>query len=203
MSLRPSTCIINVVEDVIYIEVAGSFSKWDTHFFLVDILSPGIKKIMFCLKDTVNNNLSTDAKCTLEGEALEQVEAASSQLQTAHAALVVDASHTLDTICNELLVIRDAEESSITEPVGAEDVKCKPDPEPGNLQFESTSASPCRVLACTTRNLNPDAHSPTKPQAYHIIPFNPSDIPTQLAKRKAAVNASTGPIQKHAKLEVP
>ncbi|KAI6158238.1 hypothetical protein BKA82DRAFT_32803 [Pisolithus tinctorius] len=114
MSSRPSTCVIDVVEDVIYVEVAGSFSKWDTHCFLVDISSPGIKKIVFRLKDTVNNNLSADAKCTLEGEALEQVEAASSQLKTAHAALwkayegtvgiqnvfcgVVDASHTLDTI---------------------------------------------------------------------------------------------------------
>ncbi|KAI6139939.1 hypothetical protein BKA82DRAFT_4364300 [Pisolithus tinctorius] len=219
MSSRPSTRVIDVVEDVIYVEVAGSFSKWDTHCFLVDISSPGIKKIVFRLKDTVNNNLSADAKCTLEGEALEQVEAASSQLKTAHAALwkayegtvgiqnafcgVVDASHTLDTIRNKLSVIRDAEESSTTEPVKAEDVGCKPDPEPENSQFESTSASPCRVLACTTRHTNPDTHSPTKPRAYRIFPFDPSDIPTQLAKRKAAVDASTGPIQKHAKLEVP
>ncbi|KAI6141908.1 hypothetical protein BKA82DRAFT_28635 [Pisolithus tinctorius] len=174
---------------------------------------------MFCLKDTVNNNLSTDAKCTLEGEALEQVKAASSQLKTAHAALwkayegtvgiqnmfcgVVNASHTLDTIHNKLSVIRDAEESSTTEPIKAKDVGCKPDPEPENSQFELTSASPCRVLTCTTRHTKPDTHSPTKLQAYHIFLFDPSNIPTQLAKRKAAVNASTGPIQKHAKLEVP
>ncbi|KAI6018247.1 hypothetical protein PISMIDRAFT_13723 [Pisolithus microcarpus 441] len=82
---------------------------------------------MLHLKDTVNNLLPVDRKCMLEGEALEEVEAASIRLKDAHAALwkaykgtigiqdvftrVVNASGRLDTVCNKLSVLRDAKES--------------------------------------------------------------------------------------------
>ncbi|KAI5991908.1 hypothetical protein EDD15DRAFT_2368681 [Pisolithus albus] len=90
MSLTPvtqSTRVLDVLEDVIYVEVTGALSWWDTHCFSVNILSPGIKKVVLRLKDSVNNPLSADSKCTLEGQALEEVEAASSRLKVAEEAL--------------------------------------------------------------------------------------------------------------------
>ncbi|KAI6098918.1 hypothetical protein EDD16DRAFT_1790483 [Pisolithus croceorrhizus] len=222
----PSTRVLNVVDDVIYVELTGALSQWDTHCFSVDILSPGIKKIVLRLKDSVNNILSADSRCTLEGQALEEVEAASSRLAIARAALwkayegtvgiqdaftgVNAASSRLDTIRNKLSVLRDTAESSGMDPVKAEDVKCEPHLRSGSdvedLQFEPTSASPCRVLARYTGNPNPDAGSLTKPWSYHVIPFAPSDIPTQLAnrnrKRPVPVDASAGNLSKHPKLEI-
>ena len=53
------------------------------------------------------------------------------------------------------------------------------------------------VTVVTIPNTNPDG-SPVRPW---IFQFNPSDIPTQLAKRKASINRSSGPAAKHAKLE--
>jgi len=44
-----------------------------------------------------------------------------------------------------------------------------------------------------------DATNPLEPW---VIQFDPSDIPMQLAKRKAPIDKSTGPVTKHAKLEV-
>ena len=55
MSSNPTTHILSAVDDVIYVEVAGSLSKWKTHVFSVDIQSPGVKKIVFRLKDTADN----------------------------------------------------------------------------------------------------------------------------------------------------
>jgi len=54
MSSAPATHILTAIDDVIYVEVAGSLSNWKTHFFSVDIQSPGIKKIVFRLKDTTD-----------------------------------------------------------------------------------------------------------------------------------------------------
>ncbi|KIK15658.1 hypothetical protein PISMIDRAFT_16355 [Pisolithus microcarpus 441] len=246
MSSTPSppstTCILNVVDNVIYVEVTGSLSKWDTHCFSVNIPSPGVKKVVLHLKDTVDNSLSADRKCTLEEEALEDVEAASAKLRAAHAVLwkayegtigiqdtftrVVDASSRLDAVCNKLSVLRDAKEPNGMVPVKAEDVGCEPNLELGSdgadsqyilldliglplcftyYRFESPSVSLCRILSCYTGNPNPDAGSPNKPWVYHVIPFEPSDIPTQLAnrnaKRQALIDTSPGHILKHAKLE--
>ncbi|KIK29824.1 hypothetical protein PISMIDRAFT_6584 [Pisolithus microcarpus 441] len=222
----PSTRVLAVVEDVIYVELSGALSRWDTHCFSVNILSPGIKKVVLRLKDSVNNTISADSKCTLEGQALEEVEAASSRLNVAHAALwkayegtigiqdaftgVVDASNRLDAIRNKLSALRDTAESGGTDPVKAEDVDCEPHLQSGSdgedLRFESASASPCRILARYTGNPNPDAGSLTTPWAYRVYPFAPSDIPTQLArrntKRLATVDTSPGHIPKHPKLEI-
>ncbi|KAI6118868.1 hypothetical protein EV401DRAFT_2179112 [Pisolithus croceorrhizus] len=222
MTSTSGTRILNVVGDVIYIEVTGSLSKWNTHTFSLDIQSPGIKKVVLRLKDTVDTVLPAERKHTLEEEALEQVEEASSKLQAAHAALwkayegtigiqdtfvrVTDARARLDAVRNKLSLLRDASDSLELDLVKAEDVDVKPDPalaDPMALQFEHASASPCRVLPRYCGNPNPDQASSTKPWAYYIIPFDPIDIPTQLAKRKSQTDASTGPIPKHAKLEVP
>jgi len=91
----------------------------------------------------MDNSLSTDQKATLEGEVLDQVEEASTTLETVHAALwkayegttgiqdtfckVVAASRTVDTIRNKLSVLRDAEESPETTLVKDEDFDCKLD----------------------------------------------------------------------------
>ncbi|KAI6106604.1 hypothetical protein EDD16DRAFT_1520642 [Pisolithus croceorrhizus] len=120
------------------------------------------------------------------------------------------ASSRLDTIWNKLSVLRDTAESSGMDPVKAEDVNCEPHLQSGSdvedLQFEPTSTSPCRVLAHYTGNLNPDVGSLTKPWSYCVIPFTPSDIPMQLVKRNSkrpvSVDASTGNISKHPKLEI-
>ncbi|KAI5990938.1 hypothetical protein EDD15DRAFT_2197729 [Pisolithus albus] len=207
----PSTTrVLNVVDDVIYVEVTGSLSKWDTHCFSVNIQSPGVKKVVLRLKDAVDNS-----KCTLEGEALEELEAASTRLEDAHAALwkayegtigiqdaftrVVDASSRLDAVRNKLSVLRDAKESNAMVPIKAEDVGCEPHLELGSDGENS------RILSRHTGNPNPDAGSPNKPWAYRVIPFEPSDIPTQLAKRNAKrrvpIDTSPGRIPKHAKLE--
>ncbi|KAI6004150.1 hypothetical protein EDD15DRAFT_2192059 [Pisolithus albus] len=87
-------------------------------------------------------NLPIDRKYTLEGEALEELEAASTRHEDAHAALwkayegtisiqdvftrVVNASGRLDTICNKLSVLRDAKESNGMVPIKAKDVGCEP-----------------------------------------------------------------------------
>ncbi|KAI6007023.1 hypothetical protein EDD15DRAFT_2358099 [Pisolithus albus] len=221
MSSVPGTRVINVVNDVIYVEVTGSLSKWDTHTFSVDIQSPGIKKVVLRLKDTVNTALSPGKKHTLEEEALEQVEVASSKLRAAHAALwkahegtigiqdtftrVTDASARLDAVRNKLCILRDANDSLETDLVKAEDVEIKPDPaleDTMALQFERTSASPCRVLPRHCGNPDSDEASSTEPWAYYVIPFDPIDIPTQLAKRKGPIETSTGPLHKHAKLDI-
>ncbi|KIK13962.1 hypothetical protein PISMIDRAFT_17619 [Pisolithus microcarpus 441] len=218
----PGTCVLNVVDDVIHIEVTGSLSKWDTHFFSVDIQSPGIKKVVLRLKDTgISISLPPESKHTLEEEALQEVEAASSKLCAAHVALwkvyegtisiqetftrVTDASARLDTVRNKLSLLRDSNDSLEVELVKAEDVDIKPDPaheDTTELQFEHTSSSPCRILPHYCGNPNPDQASSTKPWAYRIIPFDPIDIPMQLAKRKAPIDMSTSPTHKHAKLEV-
>ncbi|KAI5994430.1 hypothetical protein EDD15DRAFT_2366527 [Pisolithus albus] len=222
----PSTTrVLNVVDDVIYVEVTGSLSKWDTHCFSVNIPSPGVKKVVLHLKDAVDNSLPIDRKYTLEGEALEELEAASTRLEDAHAALwkayegtigiqdvftrVVDASSRLDAVRNKLSVLRDAKESSGMVPIKAEGVGCEHHLELGSdgkdSRFESTSVSPCRILSRHMGNPNPDAGSLNKPWAYRVIPFEPSDIPTQLAKRnakkRAPIDTSPGCIPKHAKLE--
>ncbi|KIK20253.1 hypothetical protein PISMIDRAFT_13142 [Pisolithus microcarpus 441] len=209
-----------MVDDIIYVEVTGSLSKWDTHFFSVDIQSPGIKKVVLRLKDTGNSiSLPPERKHTLEEEVLEEVEEASSKLQAAHAALwkayegtigiqdtfmrVMDASTRLDAICNKLSLLKDANES--LKLVKTEDVNVKPDPtikDTMSLWFEHTSTSLCCVLPRYCGNTNSAQASLMKPWAYHIIPFDPIDIPTQLAKRKGLTDMSTGPIHKHAKLEM-
>ena len=52
MSAIPTTHILSAVDDVIYIEVTGSISKWETHVFSIDIQSPRVKNFVFKLKDT-------------------------------------------------------------------------------------------------------------------------------------------------------
>ncbi|KAI5980857.1 hypothetical protein EDD15DRAFT_2380796 [Pisolithus albus] len=221
MSSAPGTRILNVVNDVIYVKLTGSFCKWDTHFFSVDIQSLGIKKVVLRLKDTGNSiSLLPERKDTLEEEVLEQVEEASSKLQAAHAALwkayegtvgiqetftkVTDASARLDSVRNKLSLLKDSNDALETQRVKAEDVEVKPDPaaleDTTALRFESASASPCRVLSCSSGNPNPDPAGSTKPWAYYVIPFDPIDIPTQCAKRKAAIDTSTD--AKRAKLEI-
>ena len=54
MSSAPTTHVLTAIDDVIYVKVTGSLSKWETHFFSVDIQSPGVKKIVFQLKDTTD-----------------------------------------------------------------------------------------------------------------------------------------------------
>ncbi|KIK17731.1 hypothetical protein PISMIDRAFT_14897 [Pisolithus microcarpus 441] len=221
MSSAPGTRVLNVVDDVIYVEVTGSLSKWDTHTFTVDIQSPGIKKVVLRLKDIVGTvSPSPERKHALEVEALEDVEEASSKLQAAHAALwkayegtigiqetftrVTDASARLDAIRNKLSLLKDTNDSLEMEPVKGEDVDVKPDPadeDTTELRFERTSASPCRVLPRYCGNPNSLQASSAKPWAYYIIPFDPVDVPTQLAKRKAPIDTSTGPTHKHARLE--
>ncbi|KAL4080510.1 hypothetical protein J3A83DRAFT_4184548 [Scleroderma citrinum] len=179
------------------------------------------KHVIFHLKDTVNNILPPERKGTLEKEVLEQIEEASSKLEAAHASLwivyegtigiqevfgkVNNASHRLDTIQNKLSVLRDVEELPRMEPVQGKDVDTKLDltstDDDNSLKFESVSASPCHMLPHHTGNPNLlDVPCSTKPWAYHVNPFNPSDIPMQLAKRKA-LYTPMGPVPKHTKLE--
>ncbi|KAI6029374.1 hypothetical protein BKA83DRAFT_4625159 [Pisolithus microcarpus] len=80
MSSVPGTRVLNVVDDVIYVEVTGSLSKWNTHTFSVNIESPGLKKVVLRLQDTVNTVLPPERKFTLEEEALEEVKEASSNI---------------------------------------------------------------------------------------------------------------------------
>ncbi|KAI6005996.1 hypothetical protein EDD15DRAFT_698905 [Pisolithus albus] len=143
MSATPGTRILNVVDDVIYVEVTGSLSKWNTHTFSVDIQSPGIKKIVLRLKDTVDTVLPPARKYTLEEEALEDVEEASSKLEAAHAALwkayegtigiqetftrVTCASARLDAVRNKLSLLKDSNDSLEAERVKAEDIDVKSD----------------------------------------------------------------------------
>ncbi|KIK22767.1 hypothetical protein PISMIDRAFT_11465 [Pisolithus microcarpus 441] len=146
------------------------------------------------------------------------------KLQAAHAALwkaykgtigiqetftrVTDASARLDAIRNKLSLLRNSNDSLMMELVKAEDVNVKPDPgleDTTALQFESTSASPCRVLPRYCGNPNADHVNSTKPWAYYILPFDPIDIPTQHSKRKLPNDTSTAPVRehhKHAKLEL-
>ncbi|KAI5992514.1 hypothetical protein EDD15DRAFT_2368275 [Pisolithus albus] len=221
MSSVPGMHVLNVVDDVIYIEVTGSLSKWETHTFSVDIQSPGIKKVVLRLKDAVNNiSLPPEEVYTLEQEALEEVEKASSKLEAAHAALwkayegtigiqdtfvrVTDASARLGVVRNKLSLLKDSKAPPKTELGENEDANIKPNPasEDLSLQFQPTSASPCRVLPRYVGNPNPDPESSAKPWAYYVIPFNPIDIPTQRAKRKRPIDASPSPIPKHMKSEV-
>ncbi|KAI5986398.1 hypothetical protein EDD15DRAFT_2200183 [Pisolithus albus] len=214
MSSTPGTRIINVVDDVIYVEVAGSLSKWETHTFTVDVQSPGIKKVVLRLKDVVNN-----VPKALTALALEEVEEASSKLEAVHATLwkayegtigiqdsfikVTDASARLGAIRNKLSLLKDAKDPLKTELDEIKDVDTRPNRTSEDLssQFQSTSASPCRILPRYVGNPNPDPESSEKPWAYYVIPFDPIDIPTQRAKRKRPVDASTGPIPKHMKME--
>ncbi|KAI5984731.1 hypothetical protein EDD15DRAFT_2374985 [Pisolithus albus] len=221
MSSTPGTRIINVVDDVIYVEVTGSLSKWETHTFTVDVQSPGIKKVVLRLKDVVNNaSLPPEEIHTLEQEALEQVEEASSKLEAAHTALwkayegtigiqdtfiqVTDASARLGAICNKLSLLKDAKDPLKTELDEIKDIDIRPNPTSEDLssQFQSTSASPCRVLPRYVGNPNPGLASSEKLWAYYVIPFDPIDIPTQRAKRKRPIDVSTGPVPKHMKTEV-
>ncbi|KAI6110297.1 hypothetical protein EDD16DRAFT_1522313 [Pisolithus croceorrhizus] len=185
------------------------------------VINSSIKKVMLCLKDTVNTILPPKRKYTLEEEALEEVKEVSSKLQAAHAALwkaykgtigiqetftrVMDASARLDAICNKLSLLKNSNDSLKMEHVNAEGVSVKPDPaheDTAEPHFEHTSASPCCVLPHHCGNPNLDQASLMKPWAYYIIPFDPIDIPMQLAKRKAPIDTSTTLIHKHAKLEV-
>ncbi|KAL4080257.1 hypothetical protein V8B97DRAFT_2020916 [Scleroderma yunnanense] len=222
MLSTPSTHILNVADNVIYVKVTSSLSKWDTHFFSVNILSPGVKKVVLHLKDTVNNILPPERKGTLEKEVLEQVEEASSKLKATCASLwiayegtigiqevfgkVNDASCRLDAIWNKLSVLRDGEEaeSPRAEPIKAENADPKLDLASRDfgdpLKFEPVSVSPCCVLSCHTGNPNPDALHSTKPWAYCIIPFDPLDIPMQFTKRKM-LHTPASPVPKCAKLE--
>jgi len=125
---------------------------------------------------------------------------------------VNNASRTVDTIHNKLSVLRDAKEPAFVKDKSI-DYKIDPETEDSkdgdilkyvplsfcfslliHYRFEPVSASPCRVLIGTS-----DATNPLVPW---VIRFNPSDIPMQLAKRKAPIDKSTGPVAKHAKLEV-
>ncbi|KAI6096281.1 hypothetical protein EDD16DRAFT_1720036 [Pisolithus croceorrhizus] len=192
-----------MVGDIIYVEVSGSLSKWNMHTFSVDIQSPSVKKVVLHLKDTVDTvSLPPERKYTLEEEALEQVEEASSKLRATHVALwkVYEG-----TIGIQEMFTRNSSNSLETEHVNVEDVDIKPDPahkDTAELCFECTSTSPCHILPHHCGNPNLDQASSMKPWAYYIIPFDPIEIPMQLAKRKAPIDTSTGPIQKHAKLEI-
>ena len=44
MSSVPTTRILSAIDDVIYVEVTGSLSKWETHFFLSTFNHLGPKK---------------------------------------------------------------------------------------------------------------------------------------------------------------
>ena len=55
MSAPTSARVLTAVNNIIYVEVAGSLSQWQTHFFSVNIQTPGVKKIVFRLKDTTDN----------------------------------------------------------------------------------------------------------------------------------------------------
>ncbi|KAI6004607.1 hypothetical protein EDD15DRAFT_2191442 [Pisolithus albus] len=190
------THVINVVNNVIYIKVTGSLSKWDTHTFTVDIQSPSIKKVVLHLKDTVGTILPAERKHTLEEEALEQVEEASSKLQAAHAALWMAYEGTIGIHVDMFIKVTNVE------PVKGKDIDIKPDHTDKESWFECTLASPCRILPRYCGNPNSDEASSTKPWAYRIIPFDPIDIPTQHSKRKLANDTTTAPVHKHTKLEI-
>ncbi|KIM58424.1 hypothetical protein SCLCIDRAFT_28083 [Scleroderma citrinum Foug A] len=210
MSTPTNTCILTAVDNIIYIEVTGSLSKWSTHSFSITH-----KSLFYWLKstDTINSSLSTEQKTTLEGQVLEKVKEASANLGAVHAVLwkaykgivgmqdtfgkVHDANKMVDMIHNKLSILRDAKEPVL---VKDESIDCKIDPETKDskggdiLKFEPVSTSPCRVLTCTL-----DATNPLK---LWVFRFDPSDIPTQLAKRKAPINKSAGPVTKCTNLEV-
>ncbi|KAI6094304.1 hypothetical protein EDD16DRAFT_1714096 [Pisolithus croceorrhizus] len=220
MSSTLGTCLLNVVDDIIYVEVTSSLSKWETHTFSVDIQLPGIKKVVLHLRDAINNiSLPPEEIHTLEHKALEQVEEASLELEAAHAALwkayegtigiqdmfiqVTAVSMGLGAICNKLFLLKDSKDPPKMELDEAKDVDVKPNltSEDLPLQFQPISTSPCRILPCYVGNPNPDPAS-LKLWAYYIIPFDPIDIPMQQAKRKHPIDASTNAIPKHMKLEV-
>ncbi|KAI6115437.1 hypothetical protein EV401DRAFT_1889591 [Pisolithus croceorrhizus] len=128
MSSTPSTWILNIVDDIIYVEVTGSLSKWETHMFSVDIWSPGIKKVILHLKDAVNTVLPLEWQCTLEEEALEQKAYEGTIRIQDMFTRVTDASARLDAVCNKLALLGDLKNSLRSELNRTEDVNVKANP---------------------------------------------------------------------------
>ncbi|KAI6096097.1 hypothetical protein EDD16DRAFT_1528253 [Pisolithus croceorrhizus] len=123
-----STWILNIVDDIIYVEVTGSLSKWETHMFSVDIWSPGIKKVILHLKDAVNTVLPLEWQCTLEEEALEQKAYEGTIRIQDMFTRVTDASARLDAVCNKLALLGDLKNSLRSELNRTEDVNVKANP---------------------------------------------------------------------------
>ncbi|KAI6101094.1 hypothetical protein EDD16DRAFT_1525998 [Pisolithus croceorrhizus] len=184
-----------------------------------DEQSPGIKKVVLHLRDTVDTEAHSSSR---------SIGAASSKLQAAHAALwkvyegtiriqdmftkVTDASTRLDAIHNKLSLLRDASNSFKANPVKSEDDDAMPNPtltDPMALHYICIllwmffSCDTLQVLAQHCGNPNPDQASSMMPWAFYIIPSDPINIPMQLMKRKSQADMSAGLIPKHAKLEVP
>ncbi|KIO03565.1 hypothetical protein M404DRAFT_26871 [Pisolithus tinctorius Marx 270] len=84
MSSESLTCILNAVQDVIYLKVDGSMSDWNTHCFTIDIATPSPKKIIFHLKNLTTvpakDNQPADMDSSPEEIALNKVKEASLEL---------------------------------------------------------------------------------------------------------------------------
>ncbi|KAI6040957.1 hypothetical protein EDC04DRAFT_2893513 [Pisolithus marmoratus] len=60
MSGQIKAMTVNMLQDVLYLEVDGTLSSWDTHYFSVNITTPGRKQVVFHLKDICNRKPSHD-----------------------------------------------------------------------------------------------------------------------------------------------
>ncbi|KIN93103.1 hypothetical protein M404DRAFT_36392 [Pisolithus tinctorius Marx 270] len=224
MSSESLTRVLDAVQDVIYLEVDGFMSDWNTHCFTIDIATPGPKKIVFRLKnlttapakDNYFSNQPADADSSPEEIALNKVEEASLELDIMRRIFmqayegsirlqeaylrVCEADSRLDEARNELTWrcagCADAGATS-------QDLKTESD----FPKFEPISASPCRILLRHLGNPNapPDTYE-RKPWAYRVTPFDPFKIPMNVAKRKlreADMSASKADAPKRFKLESP
>ncbi|KAI6166744.1 hypothetical protein EDD17DRAFT_1752922 [Pisolithus thermaeus] len=60
MSGQIKATTVNMLQDVLYLEINGALSSWDTHYFSVNITTPGRKQVVFHLKDVCNRKPSHD-----------------------------------------------------------------------------------------------------------------------------------------------
>ncbi|KAI6098387.1 hypothetical protein EDD16DRAFT_1527214 [Pisolithus croceorrhizus] len=126
MSSAPGTCILNMVNNVIYIKVTGSLSN--------QYSVPSIKKFVLCLKDTGNAILPPERKYMLEEEALDEVYKGTISIQETFTRVM------------DLPLLKDSNDSLKMEHVKAKDINglsllsppCvtllgKPEPRPGKF----------------------------------------------------------------------
>ncbi|KIO11938.1 hypothetical protein M404DRAFT_20503 [Pisolithus tinctorius Marx 270] len=195
MSSESLTRVLDAVQDVIYLEVDGFMSDWNTHCFTIDIATPGPKKIVFRLKNLTTapakDNQPADADSSPEEIALNKVEEASLELDVVRRIFMQAYK---GSIRLQEAYLRVCE---------ADNLKTESD----FPKFEPISASPCRILPRHLGNPNapPDTYE-RKPWAYRVTPFDPFKIPTNMAKRKlreADVSASKADAPKRFKLESP
>ncbi|KIO01286.1 hypothetical protein M404DRAFT_28820 [Pisolithus tinctorius Marx 270] len=84
MTSESLTHVLDAVQDVIYLEVDGFMSDWNSHCFTIDIAMPSPKRIVFHLKNLTTppqrDNQLADADLSPEEIALNKVEEASLEL---------------------------------------------------------------------------------------------------------------------------